>query len=144
MTRSLLSCCLGLTFLAGTSGTTVAAQSAWTDQKVSLGIVHPGKETRTLLQVPAASAGRTQGRVTRVDVSVDYPSSVILQTRVCWAQTSQCVPVNGHRLDTSVFNGLDARGPVYVINTLLADRPLPAPVFVKATVVVWYASGPGS
>lgn len=144
MKRSLWSFFVAFVGLTWLSSPVVAAESAWTDQKVSLGIVHPGKETRTLLQVPTALAGRTQGRVTRVDVSVDYPSSVVFHTRVCWAQTSQCVPVYGHRLDTSVFNGLDARGPVYVISTLQADRPLPAPVFVKATVVVWYASGSGS
>ena len=120
-------------------GPVIAAEAAWTQQAVSQGIVHPGRETITRIQVPVSAQGQVSGgRVTRVHVQVDYPAAAFMQTQACWAGTGYCVAVHGHRLDTQAFKGQNARGPLLIVHTLLGNRPLPAPVFVKSTAIVWY------
>lgn len=130
-------CCL--VFVSVQAGAVVAAETAWTQQAVSQGMVHPGRETTTRIQAPASAQAKAgSGRVTRVHVQVHYPSAVFMQTQACWASTGYCVAVHGHRLDTQAFNGQNARGPLLIVHTLLGNRPLPAPVFVKSTAIVWY------
>lgn len=63
-----------------------------------------------------------------------------MQTRLCWNGTARCVPLKGGAINTNAFNGLSADKPMYLVHVAQGDGPLPAPVFVQGSVIVWFTS----
>jgi len=113
----------------------LAGAHTWTQSKVSTAINYAGTEVITGYAPDSPESG---GQITAVHASRDYHGQARVQTRVCWNGTDRCVPLSGTSLNTRAFNGLAAGKPIYLVHTVLGKGPLPAPLFVKGNVIVWY------
>ena len=123
----------------------LAGAYSWTQAKVSAAINYAGADAITAYAPDAFKPGSqahgvsaSGGRITTVHASRDYHGQARVQTRVCWNGTDRCVPMAGQSLNTQAFKGLDAGKPIYLVHTVLGKGPLPAPLFVKGNVIVWY------
>ncbi|SHI02371.1 hypothetical protein [Pollutimonas bauzanensis] len=119
-----------------------AGDVSWTQAKVSPAINYKNVAVATAYLPDAAAAPIAPGaRITRVHAMRSYGGGSMVQTEVCWDGTSRCIPMTGGSINTHEFNGLDPSRPMYLVHKVPGEGrgPLPAPVFVKGSVVVWYA-----
>lgn len=123
----------------------VSSAQVWTQAVVSAAIHHAGRSAATTYSPPSAGRGTQAGinqasgaRITSVHASRNYHGHLRVQTSVCWNGTERCVSMTGASLQTKAFNGLDAGMPIYLVHTVVGDGPLPAPLFIKGNVIVWY------
>ncbi|PLC53629.1 hypothetical protein CR155_12500 [Pollutimonas nitritireducens] len=121
-------------------GPVQAGDHAWSQDTVSPAINHKNVAI-VARHIPGSSATLTStSRITRVQASRSYQGNAQITTRLCWNGTDRCVSLTGASVSTHEFDGLDASKPLYLVHTVVAAHPgpLPSPVFVKGSVVVWY------
>lgn len=118
-----------------------AGDRAWTQERASPAINYKNVAVAARYVPDASGALSSQSRITRIQASRSFESTARIQTLLCWNSTTRCVRLNGNNVSTHQFDGLDANQPLYLVHTALGDKagPLPSPVFVKGSVVVWYA-----
>jgi hypothetical protein len=112
-----------------------AGDLSWNKDEVSPAINYAGRQIITTF-APASTA---VSRVTAVHASRSYQGTSSVQTALCFGSTDRCVPMSGPQLMTHAFDGMDAAGPVYMVHVVPGNGALPAPVFVKGSVVVWFS-----
>ncbi|MGB3290886.1 MAG: flagellar protein FlhE [Burkholderiaceae bacterium] len=129
-----------------------AGDFSWTQDKVSAAISRADSEVVVIYEAPGGSAQRGSRRVDgppgldgaaghaikRVYAGRSYHGDAVVRTSLCWNGTQRCVPLEGGSVNTSAFNGLDASKPIYLVHKVLGKGPLPAPIYVKGTVIVWF------
>jgi hypothetical protein len=118
-------------------GATLAAAGdlSWTTDGVSPAINYAGRQVVATYS-PRANPG---SRVTAVHASRSYQGAAIVHTALCFGSTNTCVPMPAGQLMTHAFDGMDAAGPVYLVHEVVGKGPLPAPMFVKGSVAVWFS-----
>lgn len=118
-----------------------AAQShagfTWTLESTSSSISQKGLAYSQVFRNPSpVPAG---AKITSVRVQRHASRSGYLATTLCTAPASgQCVVVQGSHVSTKVFNGMPANQPFYLTHTVMGDGPLEPPMFVRASVTVWF------
>lgn len=143
---------LGAIVLAGLHSAW-AGDFSWTRDKVSTAINYADSEVVVIYEPPGRSAKRGGGDaavippgmnraadfgIKRVYASRSYHGDAVVQTSVCWNGTQRCVPLMGGKVTTSAFNGLDPSRPIYLVHKAMGKGPLPTPVYIKGTVIVWF------
>ncbi|RTZ47653.1 hypothetical protein EKL30_01255 [Candidimonas sp. SYP-B2681] len=127
-------------FMAVCGTVAYAGNFSWTMEKVSIAI---NRKNVDVITTYAATAVLAPGsRITNIYASRSYNGDARVETRLCWNDMSHCVLMGGSSLNIKQFNGFEADKPVYLVHTAVGDKdgPLPSPVFVKGSVIVWYAS----
>lgn len=126
------------------SGTaTSGAGLVWTLESNSPGLNQKGLSTTQVFRSPSpVPAGAT---ITSVRVQRRASRAGYLVTTLCTAAggAGRCVVVQGSHISTGVFNGMPAGQPFYLMHTVMGEGPLVPPMFVRASVTVWYTP-PGS
>ncbi len=118
-----------------------AAQShaglTWTLELTSSSINQKGLAYSQVFRSPASvPAG---GKITSVRVQRHASRSGYLATTLCTAPAAgQCVVVQGSHVSTKIFNGLPANQTFYLTHTVMGEGPLAPPMFVRASVTVWF------
>ncbi|HWK70588.1 MAG TPA: hypothetical protein VNS29_07070 [Burkholderiaceae bacterium] len=130
-----------------------AGDFSWTRDEVSSAINHADSDVVVVYEAPGGSAkrgsrqagGLPRGKdraarpgITRVYAGRSYHGDAIVHTSLCWNGTQRCVPVTGSSVTTSAFNGLDPTRPIYLVHKAMGKGPLPTPIYVKGTVIVWF------
>jgi flagellar protein FlhE len=113
----------------------------WSQEKISNGISQAGLPASTYYSAPSRSGASAPGlgsSIVRVSVQRNYRGPAPMATQLCWSDLSLCVPMTTPMLVTDAFNGRDARGPLVLVHTLQGKGRLPQPVFVRASVSVWF------
>jgi len=138
-------CLLALPALLAFAPASRAGSASWSATRVSPAISR-GNADVAVEYFPADASARPAGSavISRVHASVSYSSSRIVQTRLCWNGTARCVPLKGSSINTNAFNGLSADKTMYLIHVAQGGGPLPAPVFVQGSVIVWFTPAPHS
>ena len=110
---------------------------AWTQEASSAGISQRGLPYSQVFRSPApVPAGAT---ITSVRVQRQASGSGYLATTLCTAPgKGTCIVVQGSHVSTKVFNGLPASQALYLTHTVMGEGPLVPPMFVRASVTVWY------
>lgn len=122
----------------GAIADTVPASTAWTQDASSAAISHRGHPYTQLFSSP--SPVPSGSKITAVRVQRHANRSGYLATTLCTAPAAgTCVSVQGSHVSTRVFNGLPANQPLYLTHTVIGEGPLAPPMFVRASVTVWYA-----
>ncbi|NYT61820.1 hypothetical protein H0A66_05715 [Alcaligenaceae bacterium] len=135
---------MGLTtiLMAIACSSALAGDRSWTWDQVSGAVNYQNVEV-VVRYAPGPRAGVIPpgSKITHVYAARSYAGNAMITTSLCWNGISRCVPVNGASINTHAFDGLDASQPLYLVHRANGDkvRPLPAPVFVKGSVAVWYA-----
>jgi len=134
-------CMLALPVLLALAPASRAGSASWSATRVSPAISRGGADV-AVEYFPADASARPAGSATisRVHASTSYSSRDIVQTRLCWNGTARCVPLKGSAINTNAFNGLSADKPMYLVHVAQDSGPLPAPVFVQGSVIVWFTS----
>jgi hypothetical protein len=135
--RSRVCCAI---FAAVCSAAAYAGDLSWTLEKVGTAINRKNVDVITPYAPTATIAPGS--RITHVQASRSYKGSSRVESYLCWNGTTRCVPMSGSSVNTKQFNGLAADKPVFLVHRAVGDKdgPLPSPVFVKGSVIVWYAS----
>lgn len=117
-----------------------AGDRAWTQDAVSPAINYKSVAVAARYTPKASATLTPASRITRVQATRSYHGNARIQTRLCWNGSERCVSLNGASVSTHEFDGLDADKSMYLVHTAVDARPgpLPSPVFVKGSVVVWY------
>lgn len=110
---------------------------AWTLEQVSPGISHKGLSTAQVFRAPQpVPAGAT---ITSVRGQREARGNGYLATTLCTGPgVGRCVVVTGSHTRTDAFNGLPANQEFYLTHTIMGEGPQTPPMFVKASVTVWY------
>lgn len=117
----------------------VAGDLSWSAARISPAINYSGKNVSAQYSPGQIEAGGSaRPAISRVHASISQQSNTIVQTHLCWNGTDRCVPVTGSSFNTAAFNGLDASKPMYLVHKALGKGPLPAPVFVRGEIIVWF------
>lgn len=112
-----------------------AGDFSWNVDAVSPAINYAGQQVVTTY----APTPPPKSRVTAVHASRAYHGASAVQTALCFGKMDRCVPMSGSQMMTHAFDGMDAAGPVYMVHVVPGKGALPAPVFVKGSVVVWFS-----
>lgn len=130
---------LALPALLAFAHASFAGSPSWSVARVSPAINHGGADV-AVEYFPTGTSARPAGPATisRVHASISYASRSVVQTRLCWNGTARCVLLKGNAINTNAFNGLSADKPMYLVHVAQGGNPLPAPVFVQGSVVVWF------
>ncbi|NYT45085.1 flagellar protein FlhE [Pollutimonas thiosulfatoxidans] len=115
-----------------------AGQFSWSQDVVSPAINYAQTEMRVAFAPPALQAASSPVVIHSVHARVEAAGSAQVNSRLCWGDTGPCVPLERGRVTTAAFNGLDPGRSMYLVHSVLGKGALPAPVFVKGTVIVWY------
>jgi flagellar protein FlhE len=121
--------------LAMTSALAHAGDLVWNKDGVSPAINYAGRQVVATYAFDA----KPGSRVAAVHASRSYHGSSIVQTSLCFGKANNCVPMPDGQLMTHGFDGMDAAGPVYLVHEVVGKGALPAPVFVKGSVAVWFS-----
>ena len=126
--------------MAACCGSVNAGERAWTQDAVSPAINYRNVAVAARYTPKASATPTPASRITRVQATHSYRGNVRIQTRLCWSGSERCVSLNGAGVSTHEFDGLNADRAMYLVHTAVDSRsgPLPSPVFVKGSVVVWY------
>lgn len=112
---------------------------SWVQEHISPPVRHAGFPV-TLQFSPAGQPGvaapSPNHRIQRVFVWRRVSPAAVVRSRLCAG--SRCVTLFSDRLETVDFLGLPANLPLVLHNEVLGEGPLPQPVSIKATVIVWY------
>lgn len=116
---------------------------SWSQEKISTPVGQFGVPVSSYFSPPQSrsSRGVTPGlgsQITRVQVQWAHQARVPVHAKLCWADMSLCIPVTLSSTTTDAFNGRDARGPLVMVYTAIGKGRLPRPVFVRASVSVWF------
>ncbi len=132
-------CLLALPVLLAFAPASKAGSASWSTTRVSPAISRGGADM-AVEYFPADASARpaSSATISRVHASISYASRSVVQTRLCWNGTARCVALKGNAINTNAFNGLSADKPMYLIHVAQGGNPLPAPVFVQGSVVVWF------
>jgi flagellar protein FlhE len=127
--------------VAGTHVSALAGSTAWTSERVS-GAINYAERDRVVLYAPLADRPGGQpprGAVVEgVQATRDFHTGPMVQTKLCWNGVQRCIAMTSRSLQTHAFDGLDARGPFYLVHRVSGKRPLAQPLFIKGSVTVWY------
>ena len=120
---------------------TTASALVWTLESNSPGIHQKGLATsqvfRSPTPVPAGSV------ITSVRAQRKASRAGYLATTLCTAPAAgRCVVLQGGHVSTRAFNGMPADQVFYLTHTVMGEGHLTPPMFVRASVTVWY-SPPG-
>lgn len=130
-----------------------AGDFSWSRDKVSSAINHADRDVVVVYEPPGQGAKRgsrgaavmppgmdraVEFGIKRVYASRSYQGDTLVQTSLCWNGTQRCVAFTGGSLTTSAFNGLDPSKPVYLVHKAMGKGPLPSPLYIKGTVIVWF------
>lgn len=129
--------------LLGACPPAAAGEQSWSKDAVSPAINYAQTDVGVAyMAADGYQAGPSGGAISRVHAQIDYAAGSAIDARLCWNGTVRCVTIPAHgSITTGAFNGLDPSRPIYLVYRARGKGPLPTPVFVKGTVVVWY--GPG-
>lgn len=116
-----------------------AAVSLWDSTLVSPAINQRGLDIAVKYTPTArtASFGATPV-ISRVHASFSYNSKARVSTRLCWNGVERCIAIKGQSINTSVFNGLDARKALYLVYSAAGEGALSPPLFIQGNVIVWF------
>ena len=115
-----------------------AGEFSWSQDAVSPAINYAQTEMRVAFAPPTLQSASRPVVIQSVHARVEAAGSARVDSRLCWGGTGPCVPLERGRVTTAAFNGLDPGRPMYLVHSVLGKGALPAPVFVKGTVIVWY------
>jgi flagellar protein FlhE len=132
-----------LAALLGWAGATAAAPDrAWTQDRTSQGLQAVGRAVAVIFEPGRDYAPIPAGaRITRVYASRQYDSRAQVATDLCWGSAlGPCVRMQGSHVNTRIFEGRPAQGPLLLVHRVLhwgGDTP---PLFIRGTVTVWYTA----
>lgn len=130
---------LALAFMVFSHVAAAGAGLVWTFEGNSPGLNQKGLSTTQVFRSPSpVPAGATILSV-RAQRQASRPGYLV--TTLCTAPGGggRCVVVQGSHVSTKVFNGMPAGQPFYLMHTVMGEGPLMPPMFVRASVTVWYA-----
>lgn len=119
-----------------------AGEPAWTQDQVSSALSGSGQPAISSFQVPQdmADSVPASARITRVYAARDYSGSALVDTSLCWGSVrGPCVSLPGRHLNSHVFDGLAASGPLLLVHRLRHPQAATGPLYIRGTVTVWYA-----
>ncbi len=122
------------------AGCAHAGSLVWSQDAVSPPLNHRGAQVIVRYSPPAGIADGHAGKqgIVSVHAGRSYSGNAVLRTSLCWNSLDHCVPMAGSAITTDAFNGLDASRPMFLVHEAPGKGPLPAPVFVKGRIAVWY------
>lgn len=128
--------------LLGWAGVSAAVDRAWTQDRTSQGLQAVGRAVTVTFEPGRDYASIPAGaRITRVYASRRYDSRAQVATDLCWGSAlGPCVRMQGSHLNTRIFEGRAAQGPMLLVHRVLhwgGDGP---PLFIRGTVTVWYTA----
>ncbi|TAL77487.1 MAG: hypothetical protein EPN76_08095 [Burkholderiaceae bacterium] len=117
--------------------------SLWDSTLVSPAINQGGLDV-AVKYTPTAHVVRSGATpvISRVHASFSYNSKTRVSTRLCWDGVERCIVLKGQSINTSVFNGLDARKALYLVYSVAGKGALSPPLFIKGNVIVWFTAEP--
>lgn len=121
----------------------LAGNLSWSQEKISPGLSRAGLSVSTYYTAASLSSQQSArpglgSAITQVRVQRDHQARVPVRSQLCWSDLSLCVPMTGATLVTDAFNGRDARGPLVLVHSVPGKGALAQPVFVRASVSVWF------
>ena len=120
---------------------TTASGLVWTLESNSPGIHQKGLATSQVFRSPAPVPAGSVIMSVRAQRQASRPG--YLATTLCTAPAAgRCVVLQGSHVSTRAFNGMPADQVFYLTHTVMGEGPLTPPMFVRASVTVWY-SPPG-
>lgn len=126
--------------LHGTQAWAQQGKQAWTATAVSSGLHSVGQPATVAYEPgPNVAAGSV---ITKIYADRDYVGAAHVQSSLCWGGTRHCVDIVGRSINTPAFNGLEARGPIYLVHRVRAWHGSHQPLYIKGNVTVWYSDAP--
>lgn len=132
-------CAIAVLVLLVSGTASAGAGLVWTLESNSPGLNQKGLSTTQVFRSPSpVPVGAT---VTSVRAQRQASRAGYLVTTLCTAPGGggRCVVLQGSHVSTKVFNGMPAGQPFYLMHTVMGEGPLVPPMFVRASVTVWYA-----
>jgi hypothetical protein len=120
-----------------------AAASLWDSTLVSPAINQGGLDV-AVKYTPTANVANFGAApvISRVHASFSHNSKTRVSTRLCWNGVERCIVIKGQSINTSVFNGLDARKALYLVYNAAGKGALSPPVFIQGNIIVWFTAEP--
>lgn len=130
---------LALMLAVFSSAAAAGAGLVWTLEANSPGLNQKGLSTTQVFRSPSPVPAGAAILSVRAQRQASRPGHLV--TTLCTAPGGggRCVVVQGSHVSTKVFNGMPAGQPFYLMHTVMGEGPLVPPMFVRASVTVWYA-----
>ncbi len=117
----------------------VWAQQSWAFEQVSSAIYQLDQPITQRFDTSRIPDAPTQDqKITQLMVQIMPSSAALIQSYVCVNDTYNCVPIQGGRLYTQVFNEYSAQLPILVVHRVRGWSGTYPPLFIKSQVNLWW------